>query len=1561
MSGSSPKLLVLIGLGLAALAPFRAPFGQDVLDLEAEDDDDDLDAELREPDLLLYVPFDGTSDAYAPGWTDRTLTRVGNSAMTYAFVPGLVGQARGKGPAGYAGVAYPIPGNINLPEGTLSLWFRWDKNTEKGPFGSFISPDIFALSVSHDVLKSIRQDGEWHHIALTWKRKERAGTVFLDAKEVLTVEMGEEWYRRPLLDELGNPLPVRHNMLIADGLPGSVDEVYIWDMALSHEDMETAWRRGKAGRTSWPKEVHPEPKPWRPLAGLLSLGDKRKSRVPVLSLDKARQRQTPARTYISLDGQWRCQPLGWTKYVPTSMVEDEGFFGRRERIANWWPVRGAWTSLNVPGTWQATSEVGAPPTWNGSPLTAYYGAICERDLEVPAELAGKGLFLRIAGEPFRYGRTALPVSIFANNRFVGESMASEGVAVDLTDAIEAGKTNRIALLLGNPSLPAEQTTLGRVTLEVHAARDVVVEYAYVTPQGEPERLDLIVEMTKTVEGELPLQLECEVWDWPDGKERKSLGKRALTIPAESDPWHPVSFEFPNPRRWHPEDPHMYNLAVRASHPDGRLIDEGESVRFGFRTVTTRGRELILNGKPFHMRGMSHNSPGPGEGGFKYKRSIGQNADRCLAEYLNRWRQVALDACDREGWLQCYHIDFNPAWRGSESRGRREQFWGIMKTVWNHPAVIAWQRWGNGFVNGPHGHPRQIGGAGGIDYDPENDWHKRVRAVQDLFHKNAPGRLFFYYRLGVGGDFRGIMHYMGWGTPIQAREEWPSYWSEHCNEPFSLTEGGLPMFSNDYLWQWGRGRGKTPFSGSTGIIEHGARYFGDAMYEYVSRDMAITLDFTDNGREIEGVEIVPLGDVNPDFLDKMPIGKTGVAEDEFGVGDIDEAIMADEGKSQTGIPLSTHADTTSAYKDKDETEGQAGRWDFEFDPVQIHYHPAYYRLKRYAVRRTLCAWRTYGISYLIHCCFKRQMLWSPGSMKLNPIGREIARYNSAAMLYIGGPPGDFVLKDHAFTSGEKVAKQIIVRNDHFSPARVAATWRVIDLADEGELASGEVDVTVGVGALHKAPISFTAPAASKKRHLRTAVSYTVNGEERQDESFDLQVFPKKVAFSPATTKVGLIDPTGDTAEMLKKVGQPFKLLAAGGSLDGLDLLIIGRKGYTEETRKLLDQLKVREAIGRGMNVVIFEQTCRRVMGLLNEHFDNRNAFIRDRESGLLRGLTDEDFAEWRGETDLVEAYPDWDRESNWMAGKYSKHGAPNEFGQGRFYHWSNKGMVCTYSYNKPQVGNFRLLLENAFDVAFTPLLEQRIGDGRILFCQLDVTNRYGTDPVASMLVDRMLEEYAAKRPAQETTVGYLGGPEGKKTIAPLGLALKDVTDLASEPQVGILIICPDEAVDALKSARANVETFLKRGGKLVVLPVGMGTQLDWLPCEVKRERGEAFITRNLAESPLLRGLASADFFWRRCVRCVRVSSDVEGAYNADSGLICSAPVGKGQVVLCQIQPAWFEWCWQQGKVTRIWSTLLRNLGAVSTHSVDPLCADDSAFSHIYHVKPLPFDPDGHRVW
>ena len=1528
------------------------------LDLERgkEAEGDELESDLREPALLLYIPFDGTSDGYGPRWTDRSLARAGYAPLPYSFADGVVGQARAKGPYGYAGVCYPIAGNIKLEEGTLLLWFRWDKGTEKGPLGSFISADLFPLSIGHDVFRPIRQDEKWHHVAIAWERGKKLGQVYLDGKEVLRLEIPPKWVRVPARDENNKPLPITHDMLIADQLPGRVDEVYIWDAVLSPERIRAAMKRGLEGKTAVPRENLPGGKPWRPLAGLAALGDKRAPAGAGAALPEPIP-AGEARFRVPLDGTWRCQPLGRTEYVPSSVLEEKELCARQEQLAEWWPVAGSWLELPVPGSWLSTPPEGREVAWYGASPAQYYGAIYERDFEAPTDWRGKGVYLRIAGPPPRHAWTVCPISVFLNDRFVGESFAGERDPIDLTETIELGRRNRLALLVGYPTLPMAGAGLGSVSLEVRASRELSLQYVFVTPLDAPPRLDLIVEIAKRVEGTLPLQLECFVWDWPDGRERRSLGKKPITLPAEGDPWQSLSFDFPDPRRWDFENPHMYNLQVRATRPDGVLLDASEPTRFGFRTVSVSGKDLLLNGKVVHIRGMSHNSPGPGEGGFAYKKLIGLNGDRCLSSYLAPARDATLAQCDEAGWLQCYHVDFSPYWRESELRAERELFWTFMRQLWNHPSVVMWFVWGNGFVNGPHGHPRQIGGIAGVDFDPKNESYVNARRYCEAFHRNAPGRPFFYYRLGVGGDVRAIMHYMGWGVPNQTREEWPSYWFEHCDEPFMLAEGSLPMFKDDYLWQWGRGFGKDFVTASNGAVEHAARYFGDEVYNMVTRDMAVTMDFADHGQAMKGLKPTTVDPaVNPDVLDTAPRGGKETEAD-----DLDKEIMADQGTSKTGIPLATQAHTTSAYAEAEKIEGPKERWDFTFQPVNIEQTPVRWKLKSLAVRRVLCAWRTYGIGYLVHCCFKRQELLTEDG-KLNPIGETVVQYNSPLLLYIGGPPEDFVLKDHGFYAGEKIVKQIIVRNDHARPVRVAASWRAIDLADKSEVAQGTAEFTVEVGALRTETISFVAPAAETKRRLRIIVSSSADGQKRRDETFDLQVHPIKPAFEPTSTQVGLIDPVGDTAAMLKKAGQPFRQIAPGGSLEGLDLLIVGRKAYTEETRRLLDGLGLRDAIARGLNLIVFEQTNRWVMGLLNEHFDNRNAFIRDRRSPLFEGLDDEDFGEWRGSSDIVAAYPDWERKADWIAGKYSKHGMGNEFGQGRFYHWSNKGMVCTFSYNKPQVGKFRILMDNAFDLLFTPLLEERIGDGRILFCQLDVTNRYGTDPTASLLVDRLLRVYAAKRPAATVRVGYLGGAEGRKLLAPLGLELKDINDPRADlAGVGLCIVSADEAAEKLEGSRDRWIEFLDAGNKLVLLPVKMETPLDWLPVQVKRQYGEAFVTRNVADGRLLDGLGPSDFFYRRCVRFVRVAADVAGAFNADSGLVSCVPAGKGSVVLCQVEPSWFEWCWQQGKAIRVWATILQNLGAASSLTLDPLCADEKQSKAVYPVPTLPFDPDAHVVW
>jgi hypothetical protein len=75
---------------------------------------------------------------------------------------------------------------------------------------------------------------------------------------------------------------------------------------------------------------------------------------------------------------------------------------------------------------------------------------------------------------------------------------------------------------------------------------------------------------------------------------------------------------------------------------------------------------------------------------------------------------------------------------------------------------------------------------------------------------------------------------------------------------------------------------------------------------------------------------------------------------------------------------------------------------------------------------------------------------------------------------------------------------------------------------------------------------------------------------------------------------------------------------------------------------------------------------------------------------------------------------------------------------RIAHVSNTNAVASRTLVRPQVGAVRALAVSGFDLAESPLLEVTRGKGRILFCQLDVSSRYGIDPAATQIVDNIFE-------------------------------------------------------------------------------------------------------------------------------------------------------------------------------------------------------------------------------
>jgi beta-galactosidase len=57
----------------------------------------------------------------------------------------------------------------------------------------------------------------------------------------------------------------------------------------------------------------------------------------------------------------------------------------------------------------------------------------------------------------------------------------------------------------------------------------------------------------------------------------------------------------NPKLWTPDHPNLYNLAVTLTDKAGKILDSWE-MPVGYRTVTTKGEQLYLNGHPYWVRG-----------------------------------------------------------------------------------------------------------------------------------------------------------------------------------------------------------------------------------------------------------------------------------------------------------------------------------------------------------------------------------------------------------------------------------------------------------------------------------------------------------------------------------------------------------------------------------------------------------------------------------------------------------------------------------------------------------------------------------------------------------------------------------------------------------------------------------------------------------------------------------------------------------------------------------------------------------------------------------------------
>lgn len=351
---------------------------------------------------------------------------------------------------------------------------------------------------------------------------------------------------------------------------------------------------------------------------------------------------------------------------------------------------GAWTlslaghtgTLDVPGAWEA----------HGFPRDADGPAVYERTIHVPAAWAGRRVQLQ-------FGAVSYYVEAEVNGVPVGQHAGMWApFAFDVTDALQPGETNHIRLTVYKPGerYPMREVLAGFLPDVCFAFGGIWQSVALVAFPG-PAFSDVWihahldsgrVRVRTALHGADGHMLAVRIFD-PEGRLaveiRPDHDSLTLETTLHLDPVRP----------WSPARPDLYTLELVLESAAGVTAARVRR-RFGFRTLSHVGGQLLFNGQPASLRGVLNWGwypeklcPAPDEATirdeFRRVRDMGFNLIKlCLVVPSPLYFDIA-DEMGMFLWLEL------PMWLPDVTDRLRElaprEYQDILREVHTHPSIV----------------------------------------------------------------------------------------------------------------------------------------------------------------------------------------------------------------------------------------------------------------------------------------------------------------------------------------------------------------------------------------------------------------------------------------------------------------------------------------------------------------------------------------------------------------------------------------------------------------------------------------------------------------------------------------------------------------------------------------------------------------------------------------------------------------------------------------------------------------------------------------------------------
>jgi hypothetical protein len=1160
------------------------------------------------------------------------------------------------------------------------------------------------------------------------------------------------------------------------------------------------------------------------------------------------------------------------------------------------PSGDAWGFCKVPGNPKSSELI---TYWNATdPMKGQAaGLACswfEREVTIPEAWAGRRLVVA-------FDRVSTELTLFCNGQpagtvgwFGGEldisPWAKPGATVRLTVLVRGMDPGDVSDLFGEEGLKAYKrqratcSIVGDVWLDALPAAGPRVGPFLVTTRVRGMEIAVRTELedASTAGSAAGLRLLCQVRDGD-----RVIKEFSAPVPAGAARVD-AGARWPEAELWDIGKPRLYSMTVSLTR-DGRVLDQSLPERFGFREFEVRGKFFYLNGIKINLRPCSYEigrlySLAPECISRWFDRIVGEGRNFVYTETVDSPNQAeailpVLRTADEKGVLMAVTpMQINRFWERLGEPEVLSYYEQCLRTrahrVWNHPSLVLYRMNMNFGGYDQDQNPLVLGGEPSVP--PESLLGRKSAAAatsSEIMNSIDPSRRTYHHASGNMGEIYTLNDYLCWPVPQDLRE-WLYVWAERGTKPLMMVEFDLPypgsFQMNDPINLW---------SNEPLMTEYGAILLGERSYALEDDDYLDYIEVAWNraARTWASSYAYFCGAVSP-------------IADECAAAYYRTVLPA---WRTWGLPGGLNPwEYTTVRASKRATK--ASVWGMRVRPPDLPRPTDWAHLQQPGFAPDTFVYDVRGNGHINSYLFpglpsEAEYLEPTSWGKVMP---ELLRPLVAA---IAGPGADWPEQDHAYYAGETVRKSVVVINDLRQPAAFQVRWTAT--LDGRPAGGGGGEVTVKPAEKGQIAIEFTAPAVAVRTEGEIRAEVTANGAAVPVAAFAFQVHPKAAALA-APAGWFLYDPVGRTSAALADTGVKLPVVGPDAVIpDTAKVLVVGSEALgTGAQPRLLRDLPVR--LNAGLQVLVFEQTpaaLEGVFGLRAFTRASRQVRVRDSAHPFIRHLSNGDLADWRGRTTLgpLDAVPSGDltESQRWK----------------RVWRCSQRGTVASTLVEKPHVGSFRPILDCEFDLRYMALWEAFEGQGRLVFCQMDVSDRLGKDPAADVLVGNLFAAMEVWAPPKTIPAALVASDAALCDFGPLKMGAAVNPVLSPGPET--LLVLGQGAGPWLSRNRAGVKDFFAAGGRAVAV----GLDPDDAQVLARATDGALVLEEKTLSSATLpapvpevfRGVSPAEVHWRERKTVMAVASVPANGWRASAGLLARVPVGTGEIVWLSAAPGAFD--------------------------------------------------------